>query len=187
MQHSARASILVVLFVAVAGVPLAHAQNGAFAGGLAGITFASETSSVFAGQAGGRVARQLFVFGEFGRMQNVLPEEAQDDLDDATEFLESQLGTTVDLDVRVPAIYGLAGIRWSPEDRIAPRPPGCRLSLQPCLHRRPDGQRQYGICGAEVLVLSEEGRAEGVTRSFGPFPYRTATMMKSADITGSQR
>ena len=114
-----RPSILATALI-FAGVPSANAQSGGFVGGVAGITFASETSSVFAAQAGGRVARQLFVFGEFGRMQNVLPEEAQGDLDDATEFLESQLGTTVDLDVRVPAIYGLAGIRWSPDDRIAP-------------------------------------------------------------------
>ena len=120
MQHSVRASILAIIFVALAGVPSAHAQGGGFVGGVAGITFASETSSVFAGQAGGRVARQLFVFGEFGRMQNVLPEDAQDDLDDAVEFLENQLGTTVNLDVKVPAIYGLGGIRWSPDDRIAP-------------------------------------------------------------------
>ena len=120
MQQFLRPSIVAILFMALAGVPSAHAQNGAFVGGLAGITFASETSSVFAAQAGGRVARQLFVFGEFGRMQNVLPDEAQDDLDAAAAFLETQLGTTVDLDVRVPAIYGLAGIRWGPEDRIAP-------------------------------------------------------------------
>ena len=111
--------LLAIIFVAVA-VPSAYAQDGGFVGGVAGITFASETSSVVAAQAGGRVARQLFVFGEFGRMQNVLPEEAQDDLDAAAEFLETQLGTTVNLDVRVPAIYGLAGIRWSPDDRIAP-------------------------------------------------------------------
>ena len=120
MQQFLRLSIVAIFFVALAGVPSARAQDGGFVGGLAGITFASETSSVFAGQAGGRVARQLFVFGEFGRMQNVLPEEAQDDLDAAAEFLESQLGTTVELDVKVPAIYGLGGIRWSPDDRIAP-------------------------------------------------------------------
>jgi hypothetical protein len=115
-----RLSTLAAALVGFTAVPSAQAQGGGFVGGLAGITFASESSSVFAGQAGGRVARQWFIFGEFGRMQNVLPEDAQDDLDEATEFLESQLGTTVDLDVRVPAIYGLAGIRWSPEDRIAP-------------------------------------------------------------------
>ena len=111
---------LAIAVVGFAGVPAAFAQSGGFVGGVAGITFASKTSSVFAAQAGGRVARQLFIFGEFGRMQNVLPEEAEDDLDEAAEFLESQLGTTVNLDVKVPAIYGLAGIRWSPDDRIAP-------------------------------------------------------------------
>ena len=113
MPQFVRPSCVALIFAAVAGVPSAHAQEGAFVGGVAGITFASETSSVFAAQAGGRVARQLFVFGEFGRMQNVLPDDAQDDLDDAVEFLEDQLGTTVSLDVRVPAFYGLGGICWS--------------------------------------------------------------------------
>jgi hypothetical protein len=120
MQQFVRSLFVALIFAAGTSVPAAHAQEGAFVGGVAGITFASETSSVFAAQAGGRVARQLFVFGEFGRMQNVLPDDAQDDLDEAVEFLEDQLGTTVSLDVRVPAFYGLGGIRWSPADRIAP-------------------------------------------------------------------
>ncbi len=120
MQQFVRTSTFAIIFAAIASVPSAHAQDSGFVGGVAGITFASETSSVFAGQAGARVARQLVVFGEFGRMQNVFPGEAQDDLDDAIEFLEDVLGTAVSLEVKVPAFYGIGGIRWSPEDRIAP-------------------------------------------------------------------
>src|SRR5687768_12120395 len=58
------ALFVVCLAASAAGPTVAHAQNRAFVGGLGGVTFGTETSSVFAGQAGVRIARQLVVFGE---------------------------------------------------------------------------------------------------------------------------
>lgn len=99
---------------------VAHAQDRAFVGALGGITFGTETSSVFAGQAGGRIAPSLVIFGEVGRMQNVLPKDLQDELDLAAELFESEFGTSLEIDAKVPAFYGLAGIRWSSDARVAP-------------------------------------------------------------------
>ena len=75
--------LAVVCAGVMAGTPVAaHAQNRGFVGGLGGITFGTEPSSVFAGQGGVRIARQLVVFGEVGRMQNVLPDDVQDQIDE---------------------------------------------------------------------------------------------------------
>jgi outer membrane protein with beta-barrel domain len=92
-----------------------------FAGGLAGVTFGTETSSAIAGQFGVRIARDLFVIGEFGRMQNVLPDEVADQLPLAEEFLEGILGLPVNIEIKAPALYGFGGVRWAQSGRrIAP-------------------------------------------------------------------
>jgi opacity protein-like surface antigen len=117
-----------VLFGAVMAIGLAApaaAQDPPgprmFAGGLAGVTFGTETSSAIAGQFGVRVARDLFVIGEFGRMQNVLPDEVADQLPLAEEFLEGILGLPVNIEIKAPALYGFGGVRWAQSGRrIAP-------------------------------------------------------------------
>jgi opacity protein-like surface antigen len=92
-----------------------------FAGGLAGVTFGTETSSAIAGQFGVRIARDLFVIGEFGRMQNVLPDEVADQLPLAEEFLEGLLGLPVNIEIKAPALYGFGGVRWAQSGRrVAP-------------------------------------------------------------------
>ncbi|HEX7778389.1 MAG TPA: outer membrane beta-barrel protein [Vicinamibacterales bacterium] len=117
-----------VLFAAVMAIGLAApaaAQDPPgprmFAGGLAGVTFGTETSSAIAGQFGVRIARDLFVIGEFGRMQNVLPDEVADQLPLAEEFFEAIVGIPLNIEVKTPALYAFGGIRWQQSGRrIAP-------------------------------------------------------------------
>jgi hypothetical protein len=85
----------------------------AFVGGLAGVTFVTETSSILGGQVGVRIARNLFVIGEIGRMWDVLPGEIADQIPLAEDFIESEFGVRADLDVKAPAFYGFGGIRWA--------------------------------------------------------------------------
>ena len=114
-------ALFVVCLAASAATPsVAHAQNRAFVGGLGGVTFGTETSSVFAGQAGVRIARQLVVFGEVGRMQNVLPGEIQDQIDEILRSFEADTGVDALLEAKVPAFYGMGGIRWSTDAPVAP-------------------------------------------------------------------
>jgi opacity protein-like surface antigen len=87
-----------------------------FAGGLGGVTFGTETSSAIAGQVGVRIARDLFVIGEIGRMQNVLPDEVADTLEGLEDLLEVE-GVPVEFDLDVPSFYGFGGIRWAPSGR----------------------------------------------------------------------
>jgi opacity protein-like surface antigen len=118
MHRSLALAVCAAAFAATPGV--AQAQNRGFAGGLGGITFVSETSSVFAAQAGVRVARQLVVFGEVGRMQNVLPGEIQDQIDEFIAAFEADTGVDAELEAKVPAFYGMGGIRWSNDAPVAP-------------------------------------------------------------------
>ena len=116
--------------IAVASFPLipatAFAQGTAadmtwFAGGLGGLTFGTETSGAVGGQFGVKVARNLFVIGEVGRMQNVIPKKVKDDLDDLIDGLEEELGVPITVDVSLPATYFFGGLRWiQPRPGIAP-------------------------------------------------------------------
>ena len=116
-----------VLFAAVMAIGLAApaaAQDPPprmFAGGLGGVTFGTETSSAIAGQFGIRVARDFFVIGEFGRMQNVLPDEVADQVPLAEEFFEAVVGIPLNIELKTPALYAFGGVRWQQSRRrIAP-------------------------------------------------------------------
>ena len=117
-----RLGILAVAGAALAVTPAA-AQGTGFVGGLGGVTFNTVSSGIFAGQAGVHLGRGLFLIGEVGRAQNVLPTEIADQLRDAEEFIEDQVGLPVRLRVRVPATYGFGGVRWVlPDDTRRVRP-----------------------------------------------------------------
>jgi outer membrane protein with beta-barrel domain len=110
-----------VMAIGLAAPAAAQETPRMFAGGLGGVTFGTETSSAIAGQFGVRIARDLFVIGEFGRMQNVLPDEVADQLPLAEEFLEGILGLPVNIELKAPALYGFGGVRWMQGGRrIAP-------------------------------------------------------------------
>lgn len=78
--------------------------------GLGGMTFGTETSTVFGGGARFNVTPTIQVFGEAGRMQNVLPKSIQDAIDLYTSLY--LYGSDVELDLRVPAVYGMGGVRF---------------------------------------------------------------------------
>jgi opacity protein-like surface antigen len=98
------------VFLAI-GTP-AWAQGG-FVHGLGGVTFGTETGPVFGGGGGFNFGQSLQLFGEFGRMGNVLPTQMQEDLDEFTDLLSDETGLTVTIDAKVPAIYGMGGLRYT--------------------------------------------------------------------------
>src|SRR5262245_20941344 len=106
--------LLQLLFGSLAIVSAVAAPVGAqtekgFVRGLAGVTFGAETSTIFGGGFGWTVAPNLQITAEVGRMQNVIPGEIQDLLDEFNDFLVSEAGIPVDLDVAVPVFYFLGG------------------------------------------------------------------------------
>jgi hypothetical protein len=92
-----------------------------FVGGLGGMTFGTVTSGAVGGQVGFKVAPNLFIIGEAGRIRNVTPRELQDELDLFIALLEIELGVPVSFDVSLPVTYGFGGIRWQEPGRsLAP-------------------------------------------------------------------
>ncbi len=90
----------------------ARAQGG-FVHALGGVTFGTESAPVFGGGGGVNLGENVQLFGEFGRMGNVIPSELQDEIDALSELLSEDTGLPVTLEVRVPAIYGMGGLRYT--------------------------------------------------------------------------
>jgi opacity protein-like surface antigen len=102
------------VLAAVVGVLMLSASAASaqgFVRVLGGVTFGSETSSVIGGGFGVRIGENLLVTGELGRFQNVLPKALQEDLDFVARQIEFETGLRATLDVQVPALYGMGGVR----------------------------------------------------------------------------
>lgn len=87
-----------LLFVFVSS---SAAQDRGFVSGLAGVTFQSETATVFSGEFGANVAPMVAVYGTVGRMQDAMPNDIQDVID--------LLG--VGIDASIPALFVMGGVR----------------------------------------------------------------------------
>lgn len=116
-------SLAVLMFAVPAlGQPGGSEMPRGFVGGLAGATMGdAPTSGVFAAQGGVRLKGGLFAIGEFGQMQNLLPQQFQTELDVIARIVELTGGGALTLDGRLTALYGLGGVRvmwpmgrWSP-------------------------------------------------------------------------
>lgn len=107
-----RSVVIACAFVlAAASVQAQSAERGSvYVRG--GLTFGTETSSVVAGGAAFNVTPAIQVFGEVGRAQNVMPSSFKDDLDTAISALSVYYGVPMTMDIKVPAFYGLGGVRY---------------------------------------------------------------------------
>jgi opacity protein-like surface antigen len=109
--------VLSVLMVLAAGTAGAQDAPRGYLQGTVGVARAVETDSSYAGLGAWRVSDRVHVFGELGRMRNVIDPELDDRLAaigaDIRSRTEAQFGTTfpVEFEARVPAWYGLGGVR----------------------------------------------------------------------------
>jgi len=83
-------------------------------GGLGGVTFGTVTGGAFGAQGGIQIAPGLFAIGEVGRMQNVLPKDIRDEIEDEIDNLIGESGLDIDLEFKMPATYWFGGLRWAP-------------------------------------------------------------------------
>lgn len=90
----------------------ASAQDRGYVHGAGGVTFMSEVSGVFGGEAGFHISRNLIVFGQAGWMSNVLPRDIQDEIDNAAEVLESFTGRSWQFEAAIRATYAGGGVRY---------------------------------------------------------------------------
>jgi opacity protein-like surface antigen len=110
-------TVLTVLAVLLPGVAVAQDAPRGYLQGTVGVARAVESDSAYAGLGAWRVSDRVHVFGEVGRMRNVIGSDLNDQLAsiEATvrERIQAQFGTTfpVEFETRVPIWYGLGGVR----------------------------------------------------------------------------
>jgi opacity protein-like surface antigen len=115
-----KATICTLVFVLAASV--AQAQEKGYVQGVSGVTFQSETSSLMGGEIGFNVTPDLVIYGQGGRMLNVMPKSIQNDLDLAADFLTLATGQRWAFDGKVRATYFGGGAKYLFPTKTAIRP-----------------------------------------------------------------
>jgi hypothetical protein len=100
-----------LLVVTTIAAPAAAQERTVHVRAFGGVTFMSETATVYGAGVGFRPGGPVEIVGEMGRMTNVLPHRLQRDLDDAARAIGSLFGGPLRIDGRAPAIYGLGAVR----------------------------------------------------------------------------
>ena len=114
--------IIVITIIVLAAAPSFAQSARGFVTGAGGFAVSPDTTSGdWLGEAGVRVAPNLFVFGDLGQFHNLQPSQVQPAIDTTTAMV-SQSGLTVVGSGRVPATYGLGGLRFEvpTRSRFAP-------------------------------------------------------------------
>ncbi|HJZ77788.1 MAG TPA: outer membrane beta-barrel protein [Vicinamibacterales bacterium] len=108
-----RVLMIVVACIACGAAPsLAQPSDRGYVNFGGGVAISSDTTSGnILGEAGVRVARNLFVFGDLGQFHNLQPSLVQPTVDATTLALASD-GVTVTGTGRVPALQVLGGVRY---------------------------------------------------------------------------
>jgi Outer membrane protein beta-barrel domain len=110
----------VTLFTAA---PLLAQTERGYVSGVGGFAASPDaTSGNVLGEAGVRIAPHLLVFGSLGQFHNLQPSDAQPAVDSTTASLAAAQGLSVVGTARVPAWYGLGGLRYEVpmQGRVSP-------------------------------------------------------------------
>lgn len=101
---------LLALFVSATPVAAQGVPRGSLRA-FGGVTFMSETATVFGAGLGFRLTDHLELVGDAGRLTNILPHDLQRDLDDAARAFGGAFGGTLAIDGKAPGVYGLGAVR----------------------------------------------------------------------------
>jgi opacity protein-like surface antigen len=116
------AAIVSALLISVAP---ARAQGVAasrvFVGGVGGVTFGDVDRGGSGGvRAGVRIGPGVHIIGEVGKIGDVLPSSARDDIDELLDFIYGEFGESASISIKAPATYGFGGVRWTGAGRVSP-------------------------------------------------------------------
>jgi opacity protein-like surface antigen len=105
------AAISLVLVLA-APIP-AGAQDRGFVRALGGATMGTESGAVVGGTVGVRINPKTQIFGEVGRLQNVLPSSVLDEVEIASALAANTRAGKASSTASAKATYGLVGVRMN--------------------------------------------------------------------------
>jgi len=100
-----------VLVLALAAASPAMAQDRAFVRAMVGATMGAGPGAVFGGTVGVKIAPTMQIFGEFGKMQNVLPNSVEDEIGVEAAYIANAEGGKHSSEASASAGYGLIGLR----------------------------------------------------------------------------
>ena len=106
--------VAVVCLVMVLAAPIpAGAQDRVFVRAIGGATVGSESGGAFGGTIGIKVAPNALIFGEFGRLQNVLPTSVLDEVEVEAAIVANARAGKASSTASAKATYGLVGLRMN--------------------------------------------------------------------------
>jgi outer membrane protein with beta-barrel domain len=87
-------------------------RTGGYVAGIGGMTFGTETSTLFGGEVGVGVTPSLTVYGTAGRMQNIAPKYVNDTLDAFSGLLTLSTGDLYSFKANAPTFFGIGGVKY---------------------------------------------------------------------------
>lgn len=99
-----------LVMVLVAANPAA-AQDRGFVRLLGGATMGTESGPLVGATVGVRVTSSARIFGEFGRLQNVMPSSVLDEIERAAALAANTRGGKSSISAEARATYGIVGLR----------------------------------------------------------------------------
>jgi hypothetical protein len=122
MLQGVRVKTIMAAVMCLLAASAAQAQDKGYVQGVGGLTFQSEISGLFGGEFGVNAHENIQIYGQAGRMLNILPKSVQDDLDDAGQTLSLLTGDRWEFDGKMPATYFGGGVKFLIPTRAAVRP-----------------------------------------------------------------
>jgi len=104
--------VIALLCLSVPGFAQTHPgpRTGGYIGGVGGMTFGTESDTLFGGEVGVEATRNITVYGTGGRMQNIAPKYVKDFLDGSG------------LTMKAPAFFGIGGVKYRIPTNSSVRP-----------------------------------------------------------------
>jgi hypothetical protein len=103
---------LICLSVPAAAQTQPAARTGGYLAGIGGMTFGTETSTLFGGEAGFDATANLTVYGTAGRMQNIAPRYVNETLDMFSALLARSTGDVYSFKAKAPTVFGIGGVKY---------------------------------------------------------------------------
>lgn len=79
--------------------------------GIGGLTFGTESATMFGGEIGFDLSENVEVYGSVGRMQNIAPSYINEQLDVLDDVLTALTGQVWDFSVKAPSFFGVGGLK----------------------------------------------------------------------------
>jgi hypothetical protein len=120
-------TVLLVIALLCLSVPgFAQTQSGprtgGYVAGIGGMTFGTESDTLFGGEVGVETSRNITIYGTMGRMQNVAPNYVNNEIDVINADLTASTGEVWNFKAKAPTLFGIGGVKYRVPTNSSVRP-----------------------------------------------------------------